>query len=52
MIRKFSLDTGMLSTKFSLAMGMQPKTGAAHPPQKIFRVPTPGSQYEDVILPV
>ena len=52
MIRKFSLDTGMLSTKFSLAMGMQPKTGAAHPPSKNFQSTPPGSQYEDVILPV
>ena len=42
MIRKFSLakGMGMFSTKISLAKGMRSKTGAAHPHQKFFGVPT------------
>ena len=40
MIRKFSLAKGMFSTKFSLAKGIQSKTGAAHPRQNFFWVPT------------
>ena len=32
----------MFSTKFSLAKGIRPKTGAAHPCQKFFGVPPAG----------